>query len=73
MDKATTKYLLHLRREYIRICFLDEDRVISEMQGGRNYLMHYLEIHFKEKNLDGELVKKTMEEFGKIEPELVRK
>lgn len=66
MDKEITKYVLHLRREYIRICFLDKNRVISEMQGGRAYLTHFLEIYFSERNLDGELVKKTLEEFKKI-------
>lgn len=64
------KYLNRRRKDYIRMCNLDEDRVISEMRSGRAYLKHRLRIHLGEKKFS-KLGEKTLELFKEKEKGLV--
>lgn len=66
-------YLNCCRKEYIRICGLDGDRIISEMPAGRAYLQHRLDIRLREKNLPRDLGEVAIILFKRQEKEVVKK
>ena len=63
-------YLSIRRKEYIRVCGLNEGRVISEMIGGKNFLRHYARIYLERNNLPLDIGKIALTLFELEEKEV---